>query len=75
MKKLAPTVIEKAIGANLEALTYRLTEAADLAKQAHEAMAKGEKNQAIGTILEFERLLPEAQALFDAALALHRNHP
>ena len=75
MKKLVPTVIEKAIGANLEALTHRLTQAADLAKQAHEAMEHGEKNQAIGTILEFERLIPEAQALFNAALALHRNNP
>ena len=75
MKAKTKSVVHKAIAANLEALTQRLIEAAGLARQAHEAMEKGEQNQAIGTVLEFERLLPEAQALFNAAMALHRNHP
>ncbi|MDE1901251.1 MAG: hypothetical protein KGI37_06390 [Alphaproteobacteria bacterium] len=68
-------VIHKAIAANLNALSQRLSQAAALAKKAHEAMEAGQQNQAIGTVLEFERLLPEAQALFSAALVLHRNHP
>jgi hypothetical protein len=67
------TIIQNAITANLAALSQRLTEAAELAKQAHEAMAQGEQNQAIGTVIDFGRLLPEAQALYNAAIALHRN--
>lgn len=66
-------IIQSAITANLTALTQRLTEAAELAKQASEAMAQGEQNQAIGTILDFDRVLPEAQALYNAAMALHRG--
>ncbi len=67
------TIIQSAITANLAALSQRLTEAAALAEQAHTAMTQGEQNQAIGTILDFDRLLPEAQALYAAAVALHRN--
>lgn len=66
-------VIQNAIAANLAALSQRLTEAAHLAEEAHAAMAQGEQNQAIGTILDFDRTLPEAQALYAAAIALHRN--
>lgn len=66
-------VIQNAIAANLAALTQRLSQAAELAGQAHEAMQAGEQNQAIGTILDFDRLLPEAQALYNAAIALHRG--
>lgn len=73
MTKEPKTIIQNAITANLAALSQRLTEAAELAKQAHEAMVQGEQNQAIGTIIEFDRLLPEAQALYNAAIALHRN--
>lgn len=66
-------VIQNAIAANLAALTQRLSQAAELAGQAHDAMQAGEQNQAIGTILDFDRLLPEAQALYNAAIALHRG--
>lgn len=66
-------VIQSAIAANLAALTQRLSQAAELAGQAHEAMQAGEQNQAIGTILDFDLLLPEAQALYNAAIALHRG--
>ena len=75
MSKENKQIIHKAIAANLDALSQRLSQAATLAKEAHEAMEAGQQNQAIGTVLEFERLLPEAQALFSAALVLHRNHP
>lgn len=67
------TIIQSAIAANLAALSQRLTEAAALAEQAHTAMTQGEQNQAIGTILDLDRLLPETQALYAAAVALHRN--
>lgn len=66
-------VIQNAIAANLAALTQRLSQAAELAREAHEAMQGGEQNQAIGTIIDFDRLLPEAQALYNAAMALHRG--
>lgn len=66
-------IIQNAIAANLAALTQRLSQAAGLAGQAHEAMQAGEQNQAIGTIIDFDRLLPEAQALYNAAVALHRG--
>lgn len=73
MTNESKTIIQNAIAANLAALTQRLTEAAELAKQANEAIAQGEQNQAIGTILDFDRMLPEAQALYNAAMALHRG--
>lgn len=66
--------IQTAIAANLAALSERLSEAAMLAKEAHEAMEQDNQNLAIGTVLDFERRLPEAQALFAAAMALHRGN-
>lgn len=66
--------IQTAIAANLAALSQRLTEAAELAKEAQEAMQDGNQNLAIGTVLDFEKRLPETQALFAAAMALHRGN-
>jgi len=67
------SIVQNAIAANLTALTERLTEAAGLAKEASDAMERGQQNQAIGTIACFEKQLAEAQALFNAAIALHRS--
>lgn len=67
------TIIQNAVAANLAASTQRLTQAAALAQEAQEAMAKGKQNQAIGTIIDFDRMLSEAQALYNAAIALHRG--
>ncbi len=67
------SIIQNAIAANLAALTQRLTESAGLAKEASDAMEQGKQNQAIGTIMCFEKQLAEAQALFNAAMALHRG--
>ena len=67
------TLIQNAIAANLSALSQRLAQAADSAKQATDAMSQGQQNMAIGTILQLETILPEAQALFNAAIALHRG--
>ena len=66
--------IQNAIAANLAALSERLSEAAALAKEAQEAMEQDNQNLAIGTVLDFEKRLPEAQALFAAAMALHRGN-
>ena len=63
-----------AIYANLDALSDRLARAAALAAEACVALENGEQNQAIGTILGFEKELPEMMALFNAALVLHRNN-
>ena len=61
-----------AIAANLEVLKLRLRSAADLVAEACTAMAADEQNQAIGTVLDLERGLPECDALLRATLALHR---
>ena len=61
-----------AIAANLEALKLRLRSAADLVAEACTAMAASNQNQAIGTVLDLERGLPECDALLRATLALHR---
>lgn len=73
MTEANASIIHNAIAANLAALTQRLTESAGLAKEASDAMAHGKQNQAIGTILGVEKQLAEAQALFNAAMALHRG--
>lgn len=62
-----------AIAANLDALTAMLQDAAALAAEAKQAMDDGQRNQAIGTILPVEELLPAAGALLGAAMALHRT--
>ena len=61
-----------AIAANLEVLKLRLRSASDLVAEACTAMAAGQQNQAIGTILDLERGLPECDALLRAPLVLHR---
>ena len=42
------------------------------ADEAVDAIAQGNQNQAIGTLLYLEDTLPAAQALYKAALTLHR---
>ena len=56
----------------LETLASVLYEAQVAADEAVAAIAQGNQNQAIGTILDLEHRLPTAQALYNAALALHR---
>ncbi len=56
----------------LEALAIVLYEATVSAKYALEAIEQNKQNQAIGTLLDLEHRLPTAQALYNAALALHR---
>lgn len=73
MRKTDKTITRTVISANLEGLAERLTEMAQLAKDASHVMKQGEQNFAIGTVLEFERLIPEIEALFKTALLMHRN--
>jgi hypothetical protein len=73
MATIPKNALQNAIAEILTALSKRLTESAEKSREACEAMEKGEQNQAIGTVLDFSRTLPEAQALFNAALALHRD--
>jgi hypothetical protein len=62
-----------AIYTNLDMMSDWLARAAALACEACAAMEKGEQNQAIGTILGFEKELPEMVSLFNAILVLHRS--
>lgn len=66
---------EKAIAANLGALTEMLRKALADAEEAMGYVAQGNRNAAIGTICDLDRLLADATALHGAALALHRRTP
>ena len=56
----------------LKSLASVLYEAQVTADEAADAIRLGHQNQAIGTILDLEHRLPTAQALYNAALTLHR---
>ena len=73
MSSKPATVIDAAIAANLAALTERLATATHRAREASQAMANHRIDLAIGTLLMIEEMLPEAQSLFSAILALHRG--
>ena len=64
---------QKAIAANIEALRAQLSDCFILSSEAFQAIKQGEQNQAIGTILDFDRKLGDALALYRAAVALHRG--
>ena len=61
-----------AIAANLKALQALLSVAATRSAEAHQLTQNGECNGAIGTVLELDRILDDAKALYGAAIALHR---
>jgi hypothetical protein len=67
------SVVDAAIDAYIVALTTRLEEALHQAKAATEAMAGCQSNLAMGTLSSIETLLPEAQAFYNATIALHQN--
>jgi hypothetical protein len=56
----------------LEALAKVLSDAGIAATLAVDAMYLGNQNLAIGHALDLEERLPAAQALYGAAIALHR---
>ena len=68
-------ISESTIAATVTGLRDILQEAATLALSADAALAAGNRNLAIGNLLPLEQLLPTAQALLGASLALHRRAP
>jgi hypothetical protein len=73
MKKPTDTTIEAAIKANLGALAQLLADAANGAREARSHADAGERNIAIGAIVDLDRLLADAIALHGATVALHRR--
>lgn len=67
--------IDTAIHAYLAVMILRLQQAEKCAVEAATALSAGQRNLAIGTVLPLERMLPECDALFRAALILHRMEP
>jgi hypothetical protein len=68
------TIVNDAIRANLAALLDVMERGRFRAQMAYEAMhSSSNRNRAIGTILDLEQLLPEADALYRAVLLLHRD--
>ncbi|WP_029005243.1 hypothetical protein [Azorhizobium doebereinerae] len=61
-----------ALTANIAALADLLAEAAKHAAEAAEAMAVGNRNLAVGTLLQIQQTVPDAKAIMDATFALHR---
>jgi hypothetical protein len=64
---------DTAIKANLAALADLLGRAANDVREALSHAEKNERNTAIGTIVDLDRLLADAVALHGAAMALHRR--
>ncbi len=64
---------DAAIMANLAALADLLGRAANDAREALGHAERNERNTAIGTIVDLDRLLADAVALHGAAMALHRR--
>jgi hypothetical protein len=56
----------------LESLALVLHDAQVSADHAVAAIGQDKQNLAIGYVLDLEQMLPTAQALFQAAVALHR---
>lgn len=72
MSNVPSEVKINAIAANLKALQALLSVAAARSAEAHQLIHNGECNGAIGTVLELDRILDDAKALYGAAIALHR---
>ena len=66
-------VINNAIQANMNAMRDMLEKAASLAQEGCGYMDDGNRNAAIGSIIDLDRLLGDAKALHEASLALHRQ--
>ena len=63
---------QKAIAANISAMGDLLDTAQLRVSEARQAIAEGEQNQAIGSILDLDQQLGDALALYRACIALHR---
>ncbi len=67
--------VDAAIAANIKAMGDLLREMAVRAAEAATYMAEGQRNAAIGTVIDLGDMLAAATALHGAALALHRRIP
>ncbi len=68
-------IAETAIAANIDALAALIGDMAVRMEEASGYVRDGQRNAAIGTIIDLDRMLADAAALHGAALALHRNTP
>lgn len=68
------TAMATAMHANLDALAYQLTDAAQLVGEARDAMAADNRNLAIGTVLSLVRTLPQCMTVLQSVLALQSWH-
>ncbi len=66
-------VINNTIQANMNAMRDMLEKAATLAKEGCGYMDDGNRNAAIGSIIDLDRLLGDAKVLREASLAIHRQ--
>ena len=66
-------IIHNAIQANMNPMRDMLEKAATLAQEGCGYMDYGNRNAAIGSIIDLDRLLGDAKALHEASLALHRQ--
>ena len=66
-------IINNAIQANMNAMRDMLEKAATLAQEGCGYMDDGNRNAAIGSIIDLDRLLGDAKALHEASLTLHRQ--
>lgn len=64
---------DTAIAATLASLRELLQAALARAGEAQGYMGQGDRNAAIGTVMDLDRLLADAAALHRAALTLHRR--
>lgn len=64
-----------AVHANMALLEERLRHALALAIEARAAIARGERNLAIGTLLPAEQDLADANTLLKTVFVLHRAEP
>lgn len=69
---MSPDITKKAIAANIEALGAILDDARLNLSQARAGIDAHDQNQAIGAMLDLDRKLEDALALYRAAIALHR---
>jgi hypothetical protein len=72
---MSPELTKKVIAANIEAIRQHLTDCVVKTSEAFQAIRKGEQNQAIGAMLDLDKDLEDALALYRAAIALHRRAP
>ena len=66
-------ITEIALNATINTLSMLLSSAAVAANDAEDAIAKGERNLAIGALMTFESAIQSIGPLYVTILSLHRN--